>query len=345
MTKIGIITLNGYHNFGNRLQNYALQQFLEQQNLEVTTIWKTTNKQFVKEKLKLLLPINKKNKRYKMFYNFSKKYIKTKKIYCDLKEITNDYDYFVVGSDQVWNYKFPNFNEDFFLNFSKKEKNIAYAASFGIKTIEEKYIDIFKKGLKNFKAISVRENHANDTIKSIDKSIISKTLLDPTLLIKKEQWEKIMKKPKEKLPKKYILCYFLGKIEDEIKDEIDLFSKKNKYEIINILDIDSKYYTNGPAEFLYLIKNADFIFTDSFHSTVFSIIFEKPFTVFKRDKKYGDMFSRLESLLQLLKLENHIYKQHIIKEATESNYDIAKEIIKEEQKKSLEFIQNNIKGN
>ena len=135
MKKVGILTLNGNTNYGNRLQNYALQEVIKKLNCRVDCIWFIDSYiKMIKNSMKRFLIFNNKYNRYRKFYNFSKSNLNIK--YYLKKQINNKYDYFIVGSDQVWNYDFKSFDTNtMFLKFSDYEKNISYSASFGVDTI------------------------------------------------------------------------------------------------------------------------------------------------------------------------------------------------------------------
>lgn len=339
MKKIGIITLNGNINLGNRLQNYALQKTLEELNFNVDTLWFCDAKSYIKEKAKKTLFYFTSKRKYN-FLNFSNKYIKTK--YYLKSNISDKYDYFVAGSDQIWNYNFPDFNENMFLMFSPKEKNISYAASFGIDSIKDEKKDLFKKGLSNFKNISVREDKGKEIVDSLLKINQTEVLIDPTMLLDRRKWEEIMKKPKNIEGKKYILNYFLGTLSEKKKKDINDFAKKNGCEVINILDKKDQFYEYGPSEFLYLVKNAFLICTDSFHSSVFSIIFDRPFIIFDRDDKEEKMNSRIDTLLNKFEIKNRRYQDQITEKNIQHDYSKAYEVLKKEQEKSIIFLKKSL---
>ena len=343
MKKIGILTLNGNNNFGNKLQNYALKFYLEKYNYRVETIWFYNNlKSRISPIIKKFFPAKKSYKRENIFENFTKKYLNRK--YYHNCMIDNYYDKFIVGSDQVWNYEFSGVKKDFdrfCLNFSNKEKNISYAASIGTEKISSEFKDKFKNNLKNIKYISVREKQAEEELKKITKRDDIKTLIDPTMLLEAEDWERILKKPKQlNNCQKYILNYFLGDLSDEKKSEIERIAKENNCAIINVLDKSDPLYITGPEEFLYLEKNAFLICTDSFHSSVFAILFNRPFIVFERESKgCSSMNSRIETLLTKFKLENRKYNgKKITNKILEHDYKDAYKILEKERKKSEEFL-------
>lgn len=323
--KIGIITITEGRNYGNRLQNYALQQTIKKMGFEVETI----NKIFRRErKLKLVtykvktvirnvLHINKRTgicRREKNFAHFNKKYINMSKYWTyknDYKKgISNQFDYFVCGSDQIWN---PNFEEcladleSSTAHFAPKEKRIVYAASMGVSELGKEYTELYKKLLLEIKFISMREKAGATIVKKLLNRDVP-VVLDPTLLLSKEEWIDFSNKPSTNLPVKYISTYFLGNQSEKTTKYINEISKKFKLPIVEInneylWDSEIKnidYFSMDPTQFVYVISHCQILFTDSFHGSVFATIFEKPFRVFKRDGELGDMWSRMETLMDCI---------------------------------------------
>lgn len=366
--KCGITTITFGTNYGNRLQNYALQKVLKNMNIDSETIQyepkyldvvKNDNSIFQKidKNLKIGLKsifrkiykrVNKKqfeikeNKRNDEFEEFKEKYIKFSKNnykYGDnLNKINNDYDFFITGSDQVWNPGYEGSNEFYYLSFSNQNKTIAYAPSFGVSEIPKEKENFYAKMLKNIKYLSVREERGKEIIKELTGRD-AKVVLDPTLLLDKEEWMKISKKFETN--SKYVATYFLGILTSSKRKEIEKFARKKHLKIINIYDrndINSEFC--GPSEFLGILANAEYIFTDSFHGTVFSIIFNKPFTVWERYDgfKTASMSSRIESILKMLNLEKC---QKIINKE-DIDFNNVKEVLKLKRDESLKFLQNSI---
>ena len=319
--KIAIITLNGHNNYGNRLQNYALQEFLLRYTNNVDTIWYDKNNYlpevntwdffwFIKYSLnwkntrQLQKDYGKNCIREYRIKKFSDKYINIRYDYKIKDDLNLKYDFFIVGSDQVWYPNLWNYRAKFLL-FADEYKRISYAASFGLEYISKIrgfLINRFiKKGLKGIKYISVRENAGAQIVESIINKKVP-VLLDPTMLIDKEKWKKISKKPDWYINEKYILTYFLG---NKI-DFIEKYAIKKNLKVINLMDKnDIDVYTTSVEEFVYLIDNAEIVFTDSFHGTVFSILLNTPFYVVKREEKGGkNMFSRLDTLLNIFNFKN-----------------------------------------
>ena len=220
------------------------------------------------------------------------------------------------------------------------KKKISYAASFGISSIPEMKKIYVSNELKRFKAISVREDDGKKIVENLTNRNDIEVVIDPTMLLSKNDWKEISKKPKNMTEKKYILNYFLGDISKNKADIINKFAEDNNYEVINILDKNSKYYECGPSEFLYLIDNAELICTDSFHSCVFSILFDKSFVVFDREnEKHQTMSSRIETLINKFKLDNRKFNGiEITKENICHDYTNAYKVLDEERKKANEFL-------
>jgi len=163
-------------------------------------------------------------------------------------------------------------------------------------------------------------------------------------MIENEKWEKIMKKPSNLKSDKYILKSFLGQVSEEAWQEITRVAKENECEIIDISDESSPYYDVGPAEFLYLEKNAFLVVTDSFHSCVFSILFSTPFVVFERiDNNLKNMYSRIETLLHKFEIEDRKFDKKITPSILCNNYSKAHSILVNERIKVTNFLDSALK--
>lgn len=343
--RCAIITLNGNNNFGNKLQNYALKNIIEDNGGMVETIIYKENK--IKAGVKKIIrnfsiEKNEKNREKKFIefncnLTYSRKALpvdETKKIYDDR------YDYVFYGSDQIWrpyNYGIPYLLGG---NAFSRKKNISYAASFGISHIEEKYKENIKNTINNFNLISVRENRAKEIIIELTGRNDIEVLVDPTMLLDAEEWDKVSKKPEQiKEGEKYILNYFLGELSDSRKNEIERIAKENNCKIINIMDKKDPFYVSGPSEFLYLEKNAFLICTDSFHSSVFAILYNRPFIIFDREQEgLQSMNSRIDTLIDKFDLKNRRFSGLITKENLNHDYSEAYKILEKEREKSLNFL-------
>lgn len=346
--KIGIITITEGENYGNRLQNYAVQHFIEQGDNIVETIHNYKDYNIYKYRLKKFIKrfANKESKaekeRKKFFEKFNKENIKFSKYTISNKNISKNinknYDYFICGSDQIWN---SNYKENGFVNFlqfADKEKRIALSPSFGTLKINSNYIDLYKKWINEIPTLSVREDAGKKIIEELTGRKDVEVLIDPTMLLTDEEWDKVSKKPKMLHSQKYILNYFLGELSQSRKEEINRVAKENDCEVIDILDKNSPFYQTGPSEFLYLEKNAFLICTDSFHSCVFAILYNRPFVVFEREDNTVSMNSRIETLINKFQLENRIFKNSIIEENIKHDYTNAYKILEQERNKSMKFL-------
>lgn len=217
-------------------------------------------------------------------------------------------------------------------------KKYHFLQVFGISELPKEYESRVKKALTTFKAISVREDKGKEIVEKLTKRKDVEVLLDPTMLLSITEWDKIIKRPKQLKTNKYILNYFLGELSEKRKKEINRIARENNCEIINILDKNSSYYSCGPAEFVYLEKNAFLICTDSFHSTVFAILYARPFFVFDREDSIEKMNSRLDTLLKKFNLENRWCENEIKKEQLKIDYTKAYKILEEERNKAEIFI-------
>lgn len=344
MKKIGLITINDDNNYGNRLQNYAVQKIINKLECDIENI----NNQYgnvgfnrirysLKKYIKLIL-----RSRYRKFIKFNKN-IKKSQYYVDnnhmVAHLKDYYEYFIVGSDQVWNPNFNRLSKVDLLEFADDRQKIAFAASFGISELPDQYKDITANALKNFKVISVREDAGKKIVEELTGRKDVQVLVDPTMLLTAEEWDKVSKKPEQLKTDKYILNYFLGELSEERKQEINRVARENNCEIINILDKNSPFYQTGPSEFLYLEKNAFLICTDSFHSSVFAILYNRPFIVFEREQKgLESMNSRIETLINKFNLKNRKFTGKITEENLQHDYTAAYEILEKERQKSNEFL-------
>ncbi len=219
------------------------------------------------------------------------------------------YDTFITGSDQVWNLKW--YAAPYFLSFVPKDKEkISYAASLGTEErFNEQEQAFFSEVLKDYKAISVREESSIMLLGDCTRKKVE-TVADPTLLLTREKWDEISSE--RMISGEYLLCYFLGD-DKKIRRIAREFCKQNGLKLIvlprsgrpNLSDFgfgDRQVFDAGPKEFLSLIKYATYVMTDSFHACVFSSIFDTSFLVFTR-KGEDKMSSRIYSLLFSLDLQ------------------------------------------
>lgn len=364
MKKIGIITITDYNNYGNRLQNYAVQEVLSSLDFEVETIktkHPSLNKSDKSESIKcvklislfrkiLIFIVNKVSKRhfynrYNKFVKFSKANITETEYYLDDNNIPDDidskYDYIVIGSDQIWNPTFRYGSSIDFATFASKEKRIAYAPSFGISEIPKEYILTYKKLLSEVAYLSVREDAGAKIIKEL-VGREAQVLIDPTLMLNRGQWLSLAIPSKSKPKHKFLLTYLLGEKTAEQIEVIDKIRKDNNMDIIALADIkDKKRFDIDPSEFIDYINSAQILITDSFHGVIFSILLERPFVVFRRNENTLSMNSRIDTLLSKFKFEDRRWEN--IKNRSnifDIDFSHVPEILELERNKALDYLKN-----
>lgn len=378
--KIGIVTMIGNSNYGNVLQNFAVQKIIENLGYESCTLNNNTsnagilnnnsNNRFTFKYAKRYIRSNLQNrfgcKNDRDYYPVN--LIKASKNRKTFKQLTEDrktklgkfrenninydpnpvdsvsfidsieeYSAFVCGSDVVWHPTYHKNKDADFLCFAPKYKRIAFAPSFGVSIItEESRKKEYCKWLNEIEYLSVRDESGYNLIKDLTGRE-STVLMDPTLCIKASEWRKYAVEPKEKPYGDFCLCYFIG----NMTKEYERFIKKESQgkEIVYICDVqDLKYYATSIEELLWLIDNAKMVFTDSFHGVVFSILFHTKFIAFERVEDGLELFTRIESLLKLTKLENNKFGNHI----KEYNFDLADRLINERTKVMIDYLNTTV---
>lgn len=364
--KIGIATIVDYKNYGNRLQNYALQEVLKSLGGQVETIVNTpyrpepessafkryalrmkelglrgnidriVDKAKGDPKGKLL------NEKKAQFKDFTKEYIDETEYTVNPESIPNDlgelFDFFVTGSDQVWNPNYRKGSPFDFLTFAPTSKRIAYAPSFGVSSIPKEFNEDYTKWLSDFAHLSIREDAGAALIKKLTERE-APVLVDPTLLLTKEDWKNFSREPVVKPSKKYLLTYYLGTLSSDKQTFIETIARENDLEIVNLASYsDSKYYTIRPDEFVDMINNAEIFLTDSFHGAVFSIILERPFVVFDRIGNVPSMNSRIDTLLSKFDLMDRKFDNIEKSNLWNVDFNHVPSILVEERNKSLVYL-------
>jgi glycosyltransferase involved in cell wall biosynthesis/polysaccharide pyruvyl transferase WcaK-like protein len=352
--KVGIVTLLGNYNYGNRLQNYALEYTLRQLNFEVETLhipvqprvqysWGERLLRKVKNPKELISAIQKRvsagdktiKVRNELFMKmceakeeilspFTETYLSNFEI--DLQNLTqDDYRYFITGSDQVWNPDFIGFHEHFFLTFAPREKRISYAASFGIPEIPPEYAEHFKKMLQGMDKISVREEAGIEIVRTLTGRE-AKLTVDPTMLLSKSEWQDLIRTQKTSAvpqDEKFILIYMLREYAENKQRQVCDFAAKCGYKVIQVMGdlYDESHVIYNPIEFIEAIAKAEMVFSDSFHCGVFAIIMNTPFVIFEREG--GNMGSRLQTLLNRFDLPGNLHHEGMSFEERRNNTDFS----------------------
>ena len=285
-----------------------------------------------------------------IFSNFQNKYI-TQRITMTQEQAINapssqwnEYDYAITGSDQVWNlWRHTKTEADYYyLSFMPREKRVCYAPSFGFSEFPESDYEFHKQGLLGLDCISCREQEMIPMIKSISGKD-ARLVLDPTLLLTAEQWREYETAPGYDVPDKYVLCYFLGNKPGDYMEAIR--EAAGSLPVISLLDIgDKAHIPSDPGAFLWLIDHADFVCTDSFHGTAFSVNFGKEFMAFRRRQKgMEDMFGRIDSLLTHLGITDHIYGEGVRVRPEPVDYDDAYSKLEALRESSMDYLRECLK--
>lgn len=384
--KVGIITLyHGNYNFGGLLQAYALPKVLKEHfEIEAEQIDYIPTEQKTKKKQKgennilqhlykiaynlgivFFARVNKKHlfQRKQVFDSFMNEIPHSEMVYeCDsINKSVQQYKSFICGGDQIWNDCGENQNLMVYtLQFVPGcVKKIAYGPSMAVLETSLDFRKIMSNGFKQLDAISVRERKSVSILKTLTNKKIN-VVVDPVLLMTKNEWECVAREPEMK--DKYILCYLLGD-SIEYRKAVKKFSQKINIPILTFPHIflnvvrkcdllfgDIHDYTSGPREFIGLIKHAEFVITDSFHACVFSMIFQKPFFVFERNKigEKGNMNSRIYDFLE----EYHLGSQLVtekeladIEEIPKVDFAYAHEHWKKRREESSEYLKNALNVN
>lgn len=373
MKKIALVSAYNY-NYGSVLQAYALQHILQQNGIN-TEVLRYTKKNDLRQMVRIFnYPLLKakvkviakqqyfkrepmrlaagriRNKKFEVFLK-RLKFSEEINGYQNLKESIKNYNGVILGSDQVWNPM--NLGTDFYnLLFVPEEiKKCTYASSFGVSKIPFFQQRKTKRYLSRINMISVREKKGKEIVLRLLKRTV-RVDVDPTLLFDQFDWAKMI--PDQSLIKeKYIFAYFVGENKN-YREYVEKISKEKQYRLIivphvdEIVEVEKKYETEfnlsiGPEEFVNLIRNAEIIFTDSFHATVFSILYNKRFFVFDRflNQSKQSMNSRIENLLEMTRLEGQKlseYEEIESKLDSQIDFNDANSRLQQKRNESIEYI-------
>lgn len=363
--KLALLTFHTAANYGAALQAYALEKFLTDNGYDCEYInYVNASRAHEYSMSWHIYDCLKRGKlssaaaylagspfmtlRKMRFDRFYKRYLRqTEKEYHNSKEaeaLNDNYDYFVVGSDQVWN---PICNGDdaaFLLDFVKdSKKRISYSPSFGMTEVDEAHKEVFSDNLKKFANIGVRETVGQKIVRELTGRD-SKLCLDPVLLLTKEQWNSIM--PKKEIKKRFIFSYtnrdsqtrdFFKtgyKLDGKIHYVLSRYTKPSDF-------LNSQVrvkYCMSPQEFLWVVNNADMVVSASFHCIAMSIILNRQFVAITTGDEGKD--ERLLNLLRTLGLQDRVLRKGMAVEEVNASidYKIVNERLEQMKKQSLEYI-------
>lgn len=331
---IGIVTFWWSHdNYGQLLQCYALQRYLKEKGHNAYLIRYDSNSDILPKNIlrfikKNLMSVYTKIKFYKSikkrnFDVFRQDYIaQSKNIYKSISELRNNppkADIYIVGSDQVWScimspiQRKKNLASAYFLDFGNNNvKRISYAASWGTDNISPEYEAFITPLLNRFSAVSVREKTG---IALCKKCGVQKPVCvpDPTFLLSAKEYCNELLREQVTYDDDYIMLYLLNNTFNFNKQKIFDFAKNNKLQVKyvtgnGLTDSYEKIYATIP-EWLNLIKNAKYVITNSFHCSVFSVLFHKQFGVIPLSGNYEKLNTRMLSLFELLKIDERFINE------------------------------------
>lgn len=360
--KISVITLHYIKNYGSVLQTYATQKKFELMGYETETVdyirpnaeekallkdglkSKNFGKNFVKKFAYVCLKKVENIRRNKIFKKFLKKYIHLSKHYHNYEELKNDppqADIYCTGSDQTWNSEYNGgVLPAYYLDFAPEgKKRIGYSVSIGMSSIPEDEKKATQDYINKYEAISVRELSAKKLIHELGYTNVQH-ILDPTLVLNKSEWEPMVA-PRQ-IKEKYIIIYRLN--EDPLMEEYaKRLSEKTGCKIVRMSYYLTNFKNKGKMkfcptveEFLSLIYYADYVLTDSFHCTAFSLNFNKNLYAFYP----GKYSTRLQSILQLTGTEHRVIKT-IDDDPKDIDFEHVNEVLNSERKRVDEFIKAN----
>lgn len=358
--KTGIVTFNRALNFGAVLQAYALQEsvslysdkcfLIDYKCEEIEKAYSSTLNiksliGFIKSLivfLPRLLFLIKKRKKYNKFID---SYLNIYKLNSNINTISDNFDIFITGSDQVWNYNITGNDNTYFLDFlSNTSKKYSYAASFGQEKYFEKNKDRILENIRDFNVISLREPIGTEQLKAEGHNV--RIDIDPTLLLNCDKWSEMIGNYEKN--EEYVLVYHVAEPNNLISQASD-FAKKNNLKIYYITEsfLAKLRYPNfiikrgcGPIDFISLVKNAKYIFTTSFHGTAFSIIFHKKFYAEINNKDgYNYRVANILNLLGLMKCAdyNNILNDNLL---SEEEWAEVEKKLNELRKNSLAYLKS-----
>lgn len=385
MKPIGLVTCYFHHNYGSMLQAYATEMIMQQMGLPFQTIackapinymqenkilyiikklliadWKMRLGKMKIERAKKDNPMFAKNWeiRNKAFDQFAETFFHVSP-YCknreELTKMAENYSAFLVGSDQLWRTDSVEHGYYTLEWVPDHIRKIAYSTSIGVKEVPWFQVEKNKRFMNRFDHIALREQSACDLVYKLTGRKVP-VVLDPTLLFTGDQWLGIQQR--EPLTNgKYIFCYLLGDNPSQ-REFIKRVKKKTGYKIVALQQLDDYIPSDegfadeapyvGPREFLNYIRNAEYVFTDSFHCSVFSILYKKNFFTFSRFAEGAKQSTntRIDNLLHITGLEERrMTNDKTIEEVVnfKRNFDGVDEKLNALRKSSMDYLYNAFK--
>lgn len=371
MKKVALMTWFQHDNYGTVLQSTALKHVVSklgyhldgvdyisegynretkvEKILDYKNVLEKIKNRAIDHKYKLKFNDIEKSRAFDKFRHQHMSMTKRVQTSSELFQLNYEYDAFICGSDQIWTPR--AFNSKYYLDFvANEEKMISYAPSFGMSQIDNELLKRrIKEQVSRFKHLSIREEEGAKIIKDLT-GIKARVVLDPTLLLDMDEWNSFIVTCKIEQP--YILCYLLGRNQSYWK-HIYSIAKKYSLQVVIIPIHPQDYHRDGtikvgtgPGEFLSLVKGAELICTDSFHGTIFSVLYKKSFVSYKRfeDKNKNSQNSRLKNLLIKINLENRLIDSSAMSIDVFKTIDYEKVYSKleVEKRKSLKYLEESL---
>ena len=351
--KLGIITWHDHNNPGGSLQAFALLTAINNLGYSARIInYHQTHRSQFKRCIKWFISTLTSNLPHKYYYPYEEfygKYYKLTKEYLPntIGGKLEKFDCIISGSDQIWA---PNVFDPNYMLECYHGKKISYAASIGLNYIPDNLVEKYTELLSDYTAISVRESIGVELIKT-RCGLKSKVVLDPTLLLETKDYRK-MQKPYYNIKKPYVFCYFLNENND-YESVVNNCAESKGFHVCGISkDISNSEWINildkvGPCEFLWLIDNASIVLTDSYHGSIFSLLFSKPLVLFERfdENSSINQNSRIYQLVEYFnipcreRLGKNVYE--MLSETDYKNFDITLSSLKNE---SFMFLREALKS-
>lgn len=359
--RIKTITCHDVYNHGASLQAYALQTYLESMGHSVEIIdykpdylsrhyllWSVDNDIYDKPVVKQLYLMAKLPsrllaiKRKQQFDFFTKEYLKLTNIKYhsngELRANPPQADVYIAGSDQIWNTLFQNGRDAaFYLEFAPKtSKRISYAASFATEDVAEDCKQFVRKMLQNFNVISIRERCSLPLLASLGRED-GIAVCDPVFLLSKEQWNEVVSHTHEK--ERYLLVYDTEH-SAKIQEIAQRIAKEKNLKIYNISGfrlgyVDKDMWASSPLSFVQLIRDADYVVSNSFHATAFSLIFERDFCVVNRSEGINE---RMKSLLMSYNIVGRLVTSYSASLLNSVDYRVVNPLLQKDIDDSKEFL-------
>lgn len=358
---VGIVTIVGNFNYGNRLQNYAVASIYHALGFESETlicpkrslvsVCRHLAADVLRDRATARPEEVMSKKRRESFLRFSSM-IPTREVSPQIDGLSDSYDFFSVGSDQVWN---PNYVDSYpwvFLQFARDYQRVALAPSIGASKLSSPYArHMLAKGLRGFNKLSVREIAGARLIKELtgqDATVV----IDPTLMLSPDAWRKASSFS-EVPTGRYVLAYLLGSRTEEQNSYLESLKKRYGATLISLSDRSRKGEIDaGPAEFIGLIDNASHVVTDSYHAAVFSAMLQTPLTIFQRSGGSGpNLFSRLETFVEMFDASRNVYgsssfnedDSHVIQLDSDGRLAREREVLAKHLSESISICDNETK--